>query len=63
MFHSLGKVEVPFATPPGVRPIFVSLDVVSADVPALLGLNVLEKHGLTLERVVNRLMMKEVIEL
>ena len=41
-FQSLGQVDLPLATPCGLRPIYVTLDVVSADVPALLGLDTLD---------------------
>ena len=42
-FQSHGQVTIPLATSPGVPPIQVPLDVVSADIPALLGLDILDK--------------------
>ena len=42
-FKSLGNLAIPLATPPGIKPLRVLLDVVEADVPALLGLDFLEK--------------------
>lgn len=41
-FGSLSAVELPLATPYGFLPIEVAMDVVSADIPALFGLEVLD---------------------
>ena len=42
-------------TPPGMNPIMVKVDVVRADIPALLGMNLLDKESLTPCTISNRL--------
>lgn len=54
-FESLGQVEIPLATPNHVHPIMVTLDVVSRDVPALLGLEMLDSESLIADTVMNKL--------
>ncbi len=41
VFESLATVELPLATQHGFPPIVLEMDIVSADKPALLGLDVL----------------------
>lgn len=45
-FSSLGRVDVPLLTPDRIPPIFITMDVVSADVLALPGLDVLGAESL-----------------
>ena len=45
--ESLGTCFIPLATPPGMDPIMVEVDVVRAEIPALLGMNLLDKESLT----------------
>lgn len=52
VFESLGRIDLPLATPNGIPTVFLSLDVVSADVPALLGF-VLDHFSLTPDTVQN----------
>ena len=60
-FTSLGRVDLPLATPSHFRPVFVTVDVVSADVPALLGLDVLEAESLVADTVLTRLTKRIVL--
>ena len=55
-------MEIPLATPTGIPPIWVSLDVVAADVPALLGLDVLYTHALLLDTFSNCLRKRIVLD-
>ncbi len=54
-YSSLGQIELPLATPPGIPLVYVTLDIVSADIPALLGLEVLDGESLMVGTVTNRL--------
>ena len=45
-FESLGRVKIPLVTPSGVPPVYFTLDVVSANVPVLLGMDVLDSEDL-----------------
>ena len=54
-FQSLGLIDLPLATPNGIPPIYITMDVVAANVPALLGLDVLDEHSLTPNTVSNEL--------
>lgn len=54
MFPSSGKIRLAIATPPGVKPIDVDLDIVKADVPALLGMDVHEREELGAGTIDNR---------
>ena len=60
-FKSLGRVDIPLATPTGVGNIYVPMDVVSADVPGLLGLDILDKYKMTHDTVCKRLVKKTVL--
>ena len=60
-YKSLGRLDLPLATPNGVTNIDVTLDVVAADVPTLLGLDVLDHHCLTADTVCNELVKKTII--
>jgi len=53
-FDSLGRVFLPLATPCGVMAIYVPIDVVAADIPALMGLDVMDQHKLYVNTVTNR---------
>ena len=53
--NSLGQVVLPLDTPAGVKPVFVTLDVVNGDIPALLVMYVLDRESLTPDTVCNRL--------
>ena len=60
-YNSLGKVLLPLATPLGKPTIFLQLDVVSADIPALLGKDVLHRESLMADKVGNRLKKRSVV--
>lgn len=62
LYESLGVVKMPLETPPGIPSISVPLDVISADVPALLGLDVMDNHSLTPCTVSNRLIRRKVLD-
>lgn len=53
VFKSLGKVLLQLRTVPGQPTIDVELDVVSADIPALLGMDLLDRESLTPCTVMN----------
>ncbi len=53
-------MELPLATPDGIPLIYVSLDIVSADIPALLGLDVLDSESLFADTVTYRLVKRVV---
>ena len=55
LFDSLGKVSLFLSTPKGIPPICVELDVVQADIPALLGMDILDREGLIADTVAGRL--------
>ena len=55
IFESLGKICIPLRTPPGVTPVPVVMDVVQADIPPLLGIDILDKESLIADTVSNRL--------
>ena len=57
---SLGLVEIALDAPPPRRNIYILLDIVSFDVPALLGLNVLDSEKLYADNVTNRLVHRDV---
>lgn len=46
-FSSVGKVTVRSETPTGIEPIAVDVDIVTADILPLLGLDILDREGLT----------------
>ena len=54
-FESLGKISLPLATPRGAPRILVDFDIVQADVPALLGMDVLDREELVADTVFHRL--------
>lgn len=54
-YESLGKASLPLATPLCKLTILVEMDVVNADIPALLGLDVLDREALMADTVANRL--------
>ena len=41
-FESRGRVSLTLRTPPGIPAVIVELDVVEADIPALLGMDILD---------------------
>ena len=55
LFDSLGKVTLFLSTPSGIPPIRVVLDVVRANIPALLGMDVLDREALIADTVAGRL--------
>ena len=57
-YNSLGKVALPLSTPPGIPTIKVMMDVVPPDIPALMGMDVLDQESLTPDTVENRLVKK-----
>ena len=62
VFESLGTVMVPLETPPVIPTIKVVLDVISADIPALLGMDVMDDNSLTPCTVSNRFIKKTVVD-
>ncbi len=58
----MGVIKLPLKTPPGVADIFVDFDIVQADVPALLGMDVLDREGLVADTVFNRLARRSSVE-
>ena len=60
-FRSLGQTAIPLATPPGMAPLPAMIDVVDADIPALLGLDILDKESLTADTVTNRLTKRTLV--
>lgn len=57
-FPSLGKVFLYLSTSMGIWPIAVATDVVTADIPPLLGLDVLDREYLMASTVSNRLIKR-----
>lgn len=47
IYDSLGIIFVPLLTPPRVPSAMLSIDIVDVDIPALLGMDVLDKESLT----------------
>lgn len=58
MYQPLGTATIPFLTPRGIPNIFVKLEVVSAPIPALLGLDVSNHHSQTADIGDNSLVME-----
>ena len=58
--NSLGMIELDLKIPVLRRPIVVLLDIVPVDVPALLGLHVLNAEGLYADNVTNRIVHRHV---
>lgn len=54
-FESIGRVRVPLAAPNGKPPVVATLEVVPADIPVLLVVDVLDREGLVVETEANRL--------
>lgn len=59
--ESLGQVRLPLATPSGLPNIYVTLDVIAIDIPALLGLDVMDELSLTPDTVTNRLVKRIIV--
>lgn len=57
-YDSLGKINIPLRTPVGQPIIFVEMDVVTANIPALLGMDIMDKESLTPCTVSNRLIKR-----
>ena len=53
--RSVGKIEMSLKTPASIRSISVLMDIVPVDIPALLGLDVLDGESLYADNVTNRL--------
>lgn len=49
-------------TPPYIRVIPVKVDVVSVDIPPLLGLDILDQHSLLADTVMNRLVKQRILQ-
>ena len=54
-------IELAVKTPDHIPPINDMLDVVEVDIPALLGLDLLDGHGLVIDNVTNRLWKRIVV--
>ena len=61
-YPSLGKVKIVLKTPTGAPAIPVTLDMVGADIPALLGMDLLEREQLCADTTVNHLARRTRIE-
>ena len=61
-YNSLGKISHPLATPPSGPPIVVEMDVVNADIHALIGLDVLDREALMADTVANRLTRRSLVQ-
>ena len=59
--RSIGLVEIALATPPRIPAIPVLMDIVPVNVPALLGLDVLDAEELIADNVTNRLIHRHVV--
>lgn len=55
IFQSLGLNDLPLATPSGKSPIYITLDILSADIPPVMRLEVMNAHSLTPNTVSNEL--------
>ena len=62
VFQSLGRISLPLTTPSGIPDKYVQMDVVSADVPALVGLDFLDNHSLMVDTVTNRLTKRVILK-
>lgn len=60
VYNSLGRISIFLRTCPGVSKIFVELDIVDADIPALLGMDDLDNESLTPCTFSNRLIKRSV---
>lgn len=60
MVKSLGTTIIHLATPPGIVPIIVSSDVLSVEITALIGLDVIDSEILTADAILNRLVKRTV---
>ena len=61
--RSVGKIEISLKTPASIRHISVLMDIVPVDIPALLGLDVLDSESLYADNVTNRLVHRCVLSL
>lgn len=58
VYESSGRVMLPLFTPPGASKVIVEMDIVTADILALLGMDVLDKESLAPCTVSNRLVKR-----
>lgn len=58
VYQSRGEVTLFLKTPSGIPKVMIELDIVDADIPALLGMDVLDKESLTPCTITNRLIHK-----
>lgn len=61
IFVSLGGVMIPLPTPPGILSILVYMEVISCDVPALLGMDIRNMDSLPPCTVTNRLIRRSIM--
>ena len=52
-FQSLGRVDISQLTPNYIPPIYVIMDIVAVDVPALLGSDIIDMHSFLPDTVLN----------
>ena len=62
VFESLGTVMIPLETQPAIPTIKVVLDVISADIPALLGMDVMGENSLTPCAVSKKFIKRTVVD-
>lgn len=55
IFESICQVTLQLGKPYRTRPVFVNLDVVNAEIPVLLGMDIFERESLSPDTVGNRL--------
>lgn len=60
--RSKGKIRLAMETPPGIRSIQVDLDIVDARVPALLGMDVLDREKLIPDTLNDRLARRSAVK-
>lgn len=60
-YSSLGSISLPLATPRGIAPVYITCNVISADIPALLVLNDLDFYSLMVDTVSNRLVKRVLV--
>ena len=54
-FKFLGRISLPLATPAGVKPILVELEIIEANIAPFLGIDILDREKLVADKVFNQL--------
>lgn len=61
VFKSLATVEISLKTPAGIPIILMTLEILADDIPALLGLEMIDDESLLADKVTNRLVHRIII--